>query len=1318
MTATDGAAEHDPAKPFHLRRRLLHADRTPGTAVVDGAVLLSDVVAFTSHVEALSGLGRAAVEEFSLGMAGYVTRAIEVVLAHGGDVLDIAGDSLLCLWDATELPGGIRDAVARAASAAVAIQAAVTGHELGAGRVVQTRIGLAAGPVQLTVAGGVGGDWALVAHGDTVARVEDAERECPPGRVCTDAAVARILAADAGFMPLAAELHVLTELDRPLTPDPLPPAGGDGVGLWDMGLRRLSLAIVRVDGLHDPAGERGQEIVRLFQQVVAEREGAGSLITDNKGVRLLATFGAPPRAHEDDPARAVDAVRAFAELLAAEGGSCSAGVATGRLVHGRAGTAQRRTTTMAGEVINVAARLSTAANRSILCDQETAVAAHARYAFAVMNPIMVKGKSQPVPVFEPVAPVRGQLRAITMRGRAAELAALTELASRPGGSGRRVAVVVGEAGMGKSTLVGDVIDRLTATRRRAVVARTDAIDRTTPFLAWTGFVSERLGIRERGHDTTHEAITVAARAALSPHLAAHAGAIASVFGRAAAGGGANEHDEPATVLPELIADLVAGGAGPEAVVVFDDAHWADSGSLTALDALAQRADAPPIIVTTRPEGIAALARLTAPGDVDVIELSPLDRDAVVQIAVDRLGTDRVPPSLVAFLLERTSGNPYFCDQTLRSLIERGSVVVNGRSVTHGDLSSAGVPATVEGVIVSRLDQLDAEAQHCLRVAAVVGTRHDIAVVGACLAAVGTDVDVHAVFEHLGPDGLVRRADDRHFQFQHVIARDVVYDLMTEAQRRRLHAVAASHLEAHPGTAGAATIGRHWRAAGDHGRALGHLEQAAADALAAGSFASATAVLDEIDALVAEGGLALGAVPQARLAVQRARAAYYLGLFTDARASLERVVGLIGAPLPGTDEERIAEYEARERARSGGSPDRGAVEHDEQLDPEIDALLFETYRTLVKVLYLLGENGHLIVAVALRALSHAEHRGQRLDAASIQAMASGAYAAIGNVALMERHADEAIAVALSDDGAAVANHVWRMLAVARAAAGQWSASLDASDRALAALDPEGQNRDGGIWQTRAAVLLCAGDFVGAEDAWRRTAAIAAHTGNARLARWSRLDEIQTLVGRGEIDAADALLTATVIELGPPTDPLGTIEQHYTTALVRSAQRRHAEAVREARAVMRMVEAAPPSGFHWVEFCAGAAEAMAQALYDRDVPPAVEPGALLAELGSVIALMDGFGSVFPHVVPRAALLRAIVAERRGDAGVDDAFALAHRLALAGGYEYDAARCVVLAALVRHAHDSLPSVAEAGATLERLGATPWVERARRAAERPVSG
>jgi hypothetical protein len=1262
----------------HLRRRVAAGD-VPGAVTLDGAVLLSDVVGFTSHVEAMSAVGSRGLEDFTSAIGYYIDQLVSLVIDEGGDVLCIAGDSLLCLWEAKDdSEEALRSASVSAALTGLRIQESTHDHPIADGRTLRTRIGLAAGPLTLTVAGGVGDNWELLAHGETLERVDAAERLCEPGCVTLDTSAANLLVGHAAMLPVRDGLHQIDQWFERIPDRPVGRTDRHGVSgrasvssdLWTVEFRRLSIVMIRVAELRQAAADVAQEVVREFQTIVGRYEGLSSAVIDNKGVRLLATFGSSGLSHEDDAVRAIGAAHAFRASMDRHGFVCSAGIATGKALQGVTGNEHRQSPTFAGDVINVAARLSTTAIGEVLCDQETAVAARDQYSFAVMNPIRVKGKSEPVTVFEPREVIRGRHRRTdVLRGRAEELAVLTDVLD-----GRLdVVVLSGEAGVGKSALVGKLAavaeDRGVPTR----IATTDAIDRSTPFRAWQPILHEILGTQPAAGVGDPASYIEPAKALVSDDLVPYVAVLSGLLGGSTAGSAVVADEQRASIIPRLVADIVVAG-GHRPLILFEDAHWADSASLEVLRVMLVAHDAPRVVLTTRPEGLPNLRRVMTDCDrrrTREVELGSLRADAVVDLIADRLAVERVPRELVDFVQHRVAGHPYFCEQLLRSLVENGTLRIEGGGVVIGELDPATVPSTVEGVIMGRFDLLDVDAQRCLKAASVVGRRHHVDAVQACLS----DVDVHAVMQRVEAHGLVGPTRPKWFEFQHVITRDVVYAMMTEQQRRDLHALVATHLSELPHGPGPAAIGEHWSGAGEAIRAADCFTRAANDALNAGSFAECVALLDRVDELRRVNGLEAERSVRAGVALLRARASYYLGRLAECRAELESIIALFDIPMPTTEAAHRAEQSAiaSMRDQPGTTPDSTTPDSttpEETADVAIHTMLFETYRFLVKVLFLLAEAPLPIVTASLRGLVLADRLGRTLEGAAMESLVGGAYVLIGDAERYEHHTNAAIAVAESPAGAPVANHVWRMVAVARAGRGEWAGSLDASDRALAAMDPAGRNRDSGIWQTRAAVHLCAGDMQGARIAWEHTAEIAERDGNAQLARWSRLDEIQTLIGSGDVAAASALLNDTLMTTGRPTDPLGTIEQFYTIALVRSAEGRHVEAVQAARSVVSIIGEAPPSGFHFVEFCAGAIEVMVAAFSGDDTGRLTTPD-FATEVTENIDLLERLVDRFPHVAPRVPLARALMASATGDApSVEELIGSAIELSVDSNLAFDAA------------------------------------------------
>ncbi|MEK7862038.1 MAG: adenylate/guanylate cyclase domain-containing protein, partial [Chloroflexota bacterium] len=452
--------------------------------------------------------GLAGLEQHTWVLNRYFADLLEEVYDHGGDVLYIAGDAFLCYW-----PAASRDAlgetVLRAAQAGLAIQARLHERDAGRGHRFATRIGLSAGELSIAFVGGVGGRWELVADGRALHEAAEAERASAPGEVVLSPAAWALVArrcdghrrGDAGTV-LAAIREGLPALVRPaqqeasadeqllrafVPPSVLDRLDSEAASLAE--LRAVTVLMADLPGLGDatPANlERTHAHVRAFQQVVERFEGIVRVDVDDKGVMLLAVFGLPPRAHENDAVRAIHAARALREALEALGVRCGIGVATGRAFCGAFGSDLRREYMLRGDVINLAARLMQAAGAAVVCDQATVQSARGRIDFEAMAPLVLKGRSQPVPAYRPLGRSERVTRAASpIIGRLRERSVLEAqvVALREGASGG-LAIVEAEAGVGKSRLMADLSARAEAVGVRVLTATADAIESNTAYYAW------------------------------------------------------------------------------------------------------------------------------------------------------------------------------------------------------------------------------------------------------------------------------------------------------------------------------------------------------------------------------------------------------------------------------------------------------------------------------------------------------------------------------------------------------------------------------------------------------------------------------------------------------------------------------------------------------------------------------------------------------------------------------------------------------------------------------------------------------------------
>ena len=542
----------------------------------------------------------------------------------------------------------------------------------------------------------------------------------------------------------------------------------------------------------------------------AEIERLGGTLDKFIGDGVMAVFGAPV-AHEDDPERAVRCalgMLAAIEELNQEASldlAVRIGITTGEALV-RQGAA-RQTEGVVGDVVNTASRLQGVAPvGGVVVGEATFRATRRLFDYEELDPVRVKGKADPVPVWRLLgARSRTGLEAVRRTGapfvgRQAELALLKDLFERTVAERTvRLVTVVGEPGVGKSRFVAElaasVDDRpeLVTWRQGRCLPYGDGIT----FWALGEIVKAEAGILESDPPAEVRAKLQAMLATLvsdpseGEWLRAR---LAPLLGVA----------DPDGVKPERAELFAAWRRFVEAiaavrplVLVVEDLHWADPAMLEFLQHLVERSRGLPLLIvaTARPELLerapvwaeagpaATLLRLAA--------LSDLDTALLVAALV---GRSVLPIGVQALLLERAGGNPLYAEEFARLLADRG-LVVQGQVTTLPDIP---VPETVHGLIAARLDALAPEVRAMVQDAAVVGR---VFWPGAVAAMNGSGPDeVGAGLAELERKQLVQRARTSSVQHQdeyvfwHALVRDVAYAQIPRAGRARRHQAVAEWVE--------------------------------------------------------------------------------------------------------------------------------------------------------------------------------------------------------------------------------------------------------------------------------------------------------------------------------------------------------------------------------------------------------------------------------------------------------------------------------------------------------------------------------------------
>src|SRR5882762_1754398 len=564
--------------------------------------------------------------------------------------------------------------------------------------------------------------------------------------------------------------------------------------------------------------QRDPEVVRdvlrqFFARMSAVAESHGGTVEKYIGDAVMVVFGMP-RLHEDDAERAVRAALAMraatAELEAALrlGLAIRLGVNTGEAVAGAGDTPQFLLT---GDAINVGARLVAGAEPGeILVGELTRTLTSDAIEYGPARHIVAKGKTEPVsvhPVIRARTEVPIQHRGLAplhaeLVGREKELRVLLDAISAVTAEARpQLVTVLGQAGVGKSRLVEEALGRAGEKSLRVLRGRCLPYGTDSAYWAFGEVIRADAGIVP-GDDKPSALAKLEARLA---ELLTDAPQRAMVCARLAVLVGLEDRDAALSdvVNERIAAELVRGlrrylqaiaASESPLVLVLEDLQWGERPVLEALEDLIDHPDAARILLVclARPELVELYPGWAGSrANARTVMLEPLtDRDIATLIA-RLLRIDDLPPALRELIGKGSGGNPLFCEELLRMLIDDGTIIHEGDSWrSTAAATEIRIPDSVHAVLGARLDSLPPAEKLALQTASVLGEQFSLSV----LFGLHTPAELAPAPESLVRKGLfVESADGETLAFRHVLIPDVAYGSLAKAERADLHERAVARL---------------------------------------------------------------------------------------------------------------------------------------------------------------------------------------------------------------------------------------------------------------------------------------------------------------------------------------------------------------------------------------------------------------------------------------------------------------------------------------------------------------------------------------------
>ncbi len=768
------AAEWDLEAPGATHRR------------VDGTLCFVDISGFTALSEKLAQKGRIGAEQLTEILDSAFGAMLGLAYERGGSLLKFGGDALLLMFEGSDHP-------IQACSAAVEMRTALARSP---GK-LRMSIGIHTGAIDLFRVGRLHRE--LIVTGPVASDTARLESAASAGEILVGPAVREALPKGSADSPKAPGYLLKWRSPRLqghgiVARRPVPP---EAVELsLEAGLRS-HLSQAKVESEHrfaisgfvsfsgfdslveqDAAGVAASALDALISgiQEAAATEEVTFLASDIyvDGGKILLTTGVP-HTREDDEGRMLRTLRNIADIETPL--AVRIGVNRGHVFSGDVGTSFRRTYTIEGDAVNLAARLMAAAPPGqIYADPGVLSRSRTLFETTPVPPFTVKGKTTPVRAFalgpETGTRLVGPGRGLPFTGRVKEIATIRTALTRLDGGDGGVITVTGEAGIGKSRLVREAV----GDDRVSLIVRGEPNAAVNPYRPLRDPLRRALGIERADQAEMRRKLSVRVEQ-LAPDLAWALPLIGDAVHIAVPETEETKQIEPqfrpgrtADAVLRLLAALFPDGM----VAVAEDAHWFDAGSARIFTKIATASSERPwlMVATRRPVGQGFDSDLGV--RIDLGALTDVESKRAV---IDATASTPLRPDQIDAIVRRAGGNPMFLEEIVKDVTESGGL---------DDL-----PDSLDAIVGAEIDALPPLPRRLLRYSSVLGQSFRPVVLAQLIAE-----------EDLEVDAATRRAlarfieidDEGRYRFRHAVARDVAYNKLSYRKRRQLHARAGVVIE--------------------------------------------------------------------------------------------------------------------------------------------------------------------------------------------------------------------------------------------------------------------------------------------------------------------------------------------------------------------------------------------------------------------------------------------------------------------------------------------------------------------------------------------
>ena len=558
--------------------------------------------------------------------------------------------------------------------------------------------------------------------------------------------------------------------------------------------------------LLDPVIDHMMEAVHRYEGTVSNLMGDG----------IMALFGAP-LSHEDHAVRACyaalrmqESVNRYADGVRRTEGvpiQIRVGLNSGEVVVGAIGNDLKMDYTAIGQTVHLASRMEQMATPgSVLMTADALQLAEGYVQVKPLGPVAVKGMSDPVDVYEVTGAgiARTRLQAAASRGlsrfvgRDSETEQLRRALEQARVGHGQIVAVVGEPGVGKSRLFYEFTHSHRTEGCLIIESGSVSYGKATPYLPVIDLLKAYFKIQDRDNQRDIREKVIGKLLTLDKTLEPALPALLALLDVAV-------EDQPwqnldplqrrQRTLEAIKRLLLRESQVQPLLLVFEDLHWVDSETQSFLDSLIDSLPTAALLllVNYRPEYRHGWGSKTYYSQLRIDPLAPESAEELLQAV---MGDDASLQPLKQVLIERTEGNPFFLEESIRTLIET-KVLLGERGKYHlaGSFEITRVPATVHAVLAARIDRLSADEKRLLQSAAVIGK--DVPFVLLQAIAGLSEEELRRELGQLQAAEFVyetRLFPDLEYTFKHALTHEVAYGSVLQERRRTLHANVAEAIE--------------------------------------------------------------------------------------------------------------------------------------------------------------------------------------------------------------------------------------------------------------------------------------------------------------------------------------------------------------------------------------------------------------------------------------------------------------------------------------------------------------------------------------------